>query len=87
MGMQIVRVDTRRGTVVLASDASHYYANMERGLPYPIAYNTAEVIDGYRRAYALASSREHVIPGHDPLVLDRYPAPSPELKGWVVRLD
>jgi glyoxylase-like metal-dependent hydrolase (beta-lactamase superfamily II) len=87
MGMQIVRVDTRRGTVVLASDASHYYANMERGLPYPIAYNTAEVIDGYRRAYALASSREHVIPGHDPLVLDRYPAPSHELKGWVVRLD
>jgi glyoxylase-like metal-dependent hydrolase (beta-lactamase superfamily II) len=87
MGMQIVRVNTRRGFVVLASDASHYYANMERGLPYPIAYNTAEVIEGYRRAYALASSREHVIPGHDPLVLARYPAPSPELKGWVVRLD
>ena len=87
MGMQIVRVNTRRGWVVLASDASHYYANMERELPYPIAYNVAEVMEGYRRAYALASSREHVIPGHDPLVLDRYPAAAPELKGWVVRLD
>ncbi|HLH30578.1 MAG TPA: N-acyl homoserine lactonase family protein [Terriglobia bacterium] len=87
MGMQIVRVETRRGTVVLASDASHLYGNIERGLPYPIAYNMAEVLEGYRRAYALASSREHVIPGHDPLVASRYPSPSAELKGWIVRLD
>lgn len=87
MGLQMVSVRTRRGTVVLASDASHYYANMERGLPYPITYNVAEVLEGYRRAYALASSPAHVIPGHDPLVLDRYPPPTPELKGWVARLD
>ncbi len=87
MGLQIVRVETRRGVVVLASDASHLYANMEKGLPYPVTYNIAEVLEGYRRAYALASSREHVIPGHDPLVLARYPAPRPELKGCVARLD
>jgi glyoxylase-like metal-dependent hydrolase (beta-lactamase superfamily II) len=87
MGMQIVRVATRRGIVVLASDASHLYANMERGIPYPIAHNVGDVMEGYRRAYELASSREHVIPGHDPLVLARYPAPSPELEGWVARLD
>jgi len=87
MGMQIVRVNTRRGVVVLASDASHLYANMERGIPYPIAYNVGEVLAGYRRAYDLATSAEHVIPGHDPLVLNRYPSPSPELKGWIVRLD
>jgi glyoxylase-like metal-dependent hydrolase (beta-lactamase superfamily II) len=87
MGMQIVRVHTRRGFVVLASDASHYYENMEREIPYPIAFNLTEVLEGYRRAYALASSREHVIPGHDPLVLTRYPAARPELKGWIVRLD
>jgi hypothetical protein len=87
MGMQIVRVHTRRGFVVLASDASHYYENMEREIPYPIAFNLTEVLEGYRRAYALASSREHVIPGHDPLVLARYPSVSPELKGWIVRLD
>jgi hypothetical protein len=28
-----------------------------------------------------------VIPGHDPLVLQRYPAPAPELKGFIARLD
>jgi len=38
-------------------------------------------------AYALAASRRHVIPGHDPLVLKRYPAPSRALEGIVARLD
>ena len=87
MGLQMVRVRTRRGFVVLASDASHFYANMEQGRPFPVLYSVAETLEGYRRAYALASSCAHVIPGHDPLVLERYPAPSPELKGWVARLD
>jgi glyoxylase-like metal-dependent hydrolase (beta-lactamase superfamily II) len=87
MGLQMVRVRTRRGWVVLASDATHYYANMELGLPYPILFNAAQVLEGYRRAHALASSAAHIIPGHDPLVLERYPAPTPELQGWVARLD
>jgi glyoxylase-like metal-dependent hydrolase (beta-lactamase superfamily II) len=86
-GMQVVRVNTRRGWVVLASDASHYYANIDNDLPYPITYNVAEVLEGYRRVDRLASSRDHVIPGHDPLVMERYPAPRPELEGWVARLD
>jgi glyoxylase-like metal-dependent hydrolase (beta-lactamase superfamily II) len=87
MGMQVVRVETRRGAVVLASDSSHLYANIERGMPYPIAYNLGEVVEGYRRVYTLASSADHVIPGHDPLVMQRYPAPSPDTQGWIVRLD
>jgi len=87
MGMQIVRVNTRRGIVVLASDSSHLYANMEREIPYPIAYNLGEVLEGYRRARELASSRDHIIPGHDPMVMDRYPAASKELEDWVARLD
>ena len=87
MGLQMLRVKTRRGWVVLASDASHFYANMEQGRPFPVVYSVAETLEGYRRAYSLASSCEHVIPGHDPQVLERYPAPSPELKGWVARLD
>jgi len=86
-GLQMVRVNTRRGWVVVASDAAHYYANMDRGLPYPFVFNIGDTLEGYRRAYALASSPDHVIPGHDPLVLARYPAAAPELAGWVARLD
>lgn len=87
MGMQVVRVNTRRGAVVLASDASHLYANIENNRPFPVTYNIVEVLEGYRRVYSLASSPGHVIPGHDPLVLDRYPVPEAGLEGWIARLD
>lgn len=87
MGLQIVRVATRRGWVVLASDASHYYANMEQGRPFPIVYNVGDMVEGWRRAHALAESAAHVIPGHDPLVMERYPAPVESLQGIVARLD
>ena len=87
MGLQVVRVATRRGHVVLASDASHYYANMGEGRPFPIVYNVADMMEGWGKLLALADCAAHVIPGHDPLVLERYPAPSKELQGIVVRLD
>ena len=87
MGLQVVRVATRRGWVVLASDASHFYANMEQVRPFPIIWSVADMVDGYRRLRELAESPGHIIPGHDPLVLERYPAPAKELQGIVVRLD
>ena len=36
---------------------------------------------------AVAPSPDHIVPGHDPLVMQRYPAPRPELAGIVARLD
>ncbi|MCI0430306.1 MAG: N-acyl homoserine lactonase family protein [Rhodospirillales bacterium] len=87
MGLQAVRVWTRRGWVVLASDASHLYANMEQERPFPIIYNLGDMLEGYRTLQKLASSREHIVPGHDPLVLKRYPAPKKGLEGIAVRLD
>jgi glyoxylase-like metal-dependent hydrolase (beta-lactamase superfamily II) len=87
MGLQVVRVRTRRGNLVLASDASHFYANMEQARPFPIVWSVPDMVQGYRRLRELADSPAHIIPGHDPLVLERYPAPSPGLEGIVVRLD
>jgi glyoxylase-like metal-dependent hydrolase (beta-lactamase superfamily II) len=87
MGLQAVRVRTRRGWVVLASDASHFYANMEQERPFPIVWSVADMVQGYRRLSALADSPGHIIPGHDPLVLERYPAPSSDTAGIVARLD
>jgi glyoxylase-like metal-dependent hydrolase (beta-lactamase superfamily II) len=87
MGLQVVRVATRRGAVVLASDASHFYANMEEVRPFPIVWSVADMVEGYRRLRSLAQSPAHIIPGHDPLVMARYPAPSEGLQGVVVRLD
>jgi glyoxylase-like metal-dependent hydrolase (beta-lactamase superfamily II) len=86
MGLQIMRVRTRRGWVVLASDATHLYANIEQGRSFPILYNLAEMHEGYATIRKLAESPHHIIPGHDPLVLKRYPAAKPGLDG-IVRCD
>jgi len=87
MGLQMVRVWTKRGWVVLASDASHFYANMEQVRPFPIVWSVADMVDGYAKLRRLAESPAHIIPGHDPLVMQRYPAPSKALEGIAVRLD
>ncbi|ALM86841.1 N-acyl homoserine lactonase family protein [Bordetella sp. N] len=73
-GLQSLRVRTQRGWVVLASDASHYYENMERSRPFPIVYNTGDMLAGYERLRAAADSADHIVPGHDPQVLSLYPA-------------
>jgi glyoxylase-like metal-dependent hydrolase (beta-lactamase superfamily II) len=87
MGLQVVRVRTRRGWLVLASDASHFYENMEKIAPFPVLYNLGDMIKGYQRCYDLADDKTNVIPGHDPQVLERYPAPKSGLEGIAVRLD
>jgi glyoxylase-like metal-dependent hydrolase (beta-lactamase superfamily II) len=87
MGLQAVRVATRRGWLVLASDASHFYANMEQVRPFPIVWSVADMVEGYRKLRSLADSPGHVIPGHDPLVLERYGPPKDGLGGIVARLD
>ena len=87
LGLQVMRVRTRRGWVVLASDASHFYANMDGGRPFPIVADMPAVLEGYATLRRLASSSAHVVPGHDPLVMRRYPAAAPGLDGIAARLD
>lgn len=86
-GLQALRVRTRRGHVVLASDASHLYSHFQTGRVFPIADSIGDVLEGYATLRRLADSEAHVIPGHDPRVAERYPAGGPGLDGWVVRLD
>jgi glyoxylase-like metal-dependent hydrolase (beta-lactamase superfamily II) len=85
-GLQVVRVLTRRGWVVLGSDASHFYANFEQGRPFPVLESVSDMLEGFATMRRLASSDHHVIPGHDPLVLERYPAALPDVAD-IVRLD
>jgi glyoxylase-like metal-dependent hydrolase (beta-lactamase superfamily II) len=87
LGLQAVRIWTRLGWLVLASDASHLYANMDEGRPFPIVANVTQMADGWRRLRDLASAPQYVIPGHDPQVMLRYAPPVPALAGAVVRLD
>jgi glyoxylase-like metal-dependent hydrolase (beta-lactamase superfamily II) len=86
-GLQVVRVETANGPVVLASDASHFYAHYEQQRAFPVLYNLAELLEGYKTLVRLAGPGRRIIPGHDPLVLQRYPAASPATADWIVRCD
>jgi glyoxylase-like metal-dependent hydrolase (beta-lactamase superfamily II) len=85
-GLQVVRVTTDRGAVVLGSDAAHFYANIERNRPFPVLENVGAALEGVRRMRSLASSDDHIIPGHDPLVVVRYPKAVAGIED-IVRLD
>lgn len=85
-GMQVVRVATKRGWLVLASDAAHFYANMERVNPFPVLYNVSDNLESWNTLRSLASSEDLIIPGHDPLVMERFPAVNAALDGRAVWL-
>jgi len=85
-GIQIVRVHTAKGWMVLASDAAHYYEMIERRLPFFIIYNIEDYLKALDTATALASEPDLLVPGHDPLVFERFPPATDDLKGIVHRL-
>ena len=73
-GMQVVRLRTARGNVVLASDASHFYENIESDNPFAILHCLPDMFGAFDRIRELADSSDHIVPGHDPLVAKRFPA-------------
>lgn len=85
-GLQCVRVRTARGNVVLASDVTHFYANIEEDRPFSIVSDLPRMYGAFDLVRSLADSPDHVVPGHDPLVMERYPAAKEGLEGIAVRI-
>ncbi|QMU59647.1 MAG: MBL fold metallo-hydrolase [Boseongicola sp.] len=71
-GLQAVRVRTKSGWMVLASDAAHYYENLWFRKPFPIVVDLEDMLKGFSLLESLASKRELIIPGHDPLVCSSF---------------
>ncbi|MBJ9660440.1 N-acyl homoserine lactonase family protein [Burkholderia gladioli] len=67
-GLQVVRVATARGHVVLASDAAHYWDNLRERRPFPIVIDVGRMLDAHAAIERLADGPYHIVPGHDPLV-------------------
>ena len=86
-GLQCVRVLTKRGWLVLASDSSHFYENFQRRKLFPIVLDAEAMLNGFQKLYDLADTPDHIVPGHDPLVCDLYPAESERHKEIAFRLD
>ncbi|HEV8675489.1 MAG TPA: N-acyl homoserine lactonase family protein [Methylomirabilota bacterium] len=70
-GMQIVTVATPRGQAVVASDASHYYRNFQERIPFNTLHDIPGTYHAFQRLAELAAAPELILPGHDPLVLER----------------
>jgi glyoxylase-like metal-dependent hydrolase (beta-lactamase superfamily II) len=85
-GLQIVRVRTKKGNVVLASDATHFYANIEEDRPFSVVTDLRQMYGAFDLVRSLADSPEHIIPGHDPQVMQRFPPARDGLEDIAVRI-
>jgi glyoxylase-like metal-dependent hydrolase (beta-lactamase superfamily II) len=73
-GQLVLVVSTGSGSAVLASDAVHFYEELERRRPFAIQADLGATEAAYRRIEALAREPGTVVfAGHDPLVMQRFP--------------
>jgi len=79
-GQLVVHVTAAaRGPVLLASDAVHFYDELELDRPFYAVADLADVYRGFDTVRDLAASSGAVlVPGHDPLVMQRFPALDPD---------
>lgn len=85
-GMQVVRVRTASGHAVVASDAAHFYENLETDRPYPVVHHVTDAHGAFEDVARLADDPALIVAGHDPAVMERYPAAADELADRAVRV-
>lgn len=72
---QYVSVATAAGTVVIASDNAYLYENLSKRAAIAQTLDAASNLRAQDRMKQLASSERLIVPGHDPEVFVRFPAP------------
>jgi glyoxylase-like metal-dependent hydrolase (beta-lactamase superfamily II) len=70
---QFVGVNTKAGTVVLASDNMYLYENLEKHVPIAQTLDAASNLRAQDRMKQLAASPRLIVPGHDPAVFEKFP--------------
>jgi glyoxylase-like metal-dependent hydrolase (beta-lactamase superfamily II) len=85
-GLQVVSVNTAAGPVVLASDATHFYANIDTDRPFSIVADLADMYRAFDVVRTLAGHNALVIPGHDPEVMRRFPTVASNTEPLAVRI-
>lgn len=74
-GQVLVTVATANGTVLLTSDAAHYYEEIERDRPFSAVTDVPGMYAAFDTIKSIASGPGvTVVTGHDPLVAERFPA-------------
>jgi glyoxylase-like metal-dependent hydrolase (beta-lactamase superfamily II) len=72
---QYVGVNTKAGTVVIASDNVYTYENLEKHVPIAATLDAKSNLAAQDRMKKIASNPRLIIPGHDPEVFVRFPKP------------
>ena len=80
---QYVGVNTKAGTVILASDNMYLYENLEKHVPIAQTLDAASNLRAQDRMKQLAASPRLIVPGHDPAVFDKFP----KVSDRVVRIE
>jgi glyoxylase-like metal-dependent hydrolase (beta-lactamase superfamily II) len=70
---QYVGVNTKAGTVILASDNMYLYENLEKHVPIAQTLDAASNLRAQDRMKTLAASPRLIVPGHDPAVFEKFP--------------
>lgn len=74
-GQAIVSVHTGSERVILASDAVHYYEELERDRPFSAVANLVEMYAAFDQIREMEQdANTSVVAGHDPAVAGRFPA-------------
>lgn len=86
-GQMIVRVMTESGPAILASDAVHFYEELERDRACGVLVDLEKVYGAYDRINdLLAEPGARFVPGHDPLVMERFAALGGEHASYAVAI-
>lgn len=87
-GQMAVVVEMPEGPVILASDAIHYYDELEQDRPFAVLDSLADMYRGYERIREwLQRPGAVVIPGHDPDVMNRFAPVDASDPSFAVRID
>ncbi len=72
-GLQVIAVNTARGTAVVGSDLAHLASSYRTDLPSMIITDLTAWMKSYDKVRPRAASPDLLFPGHDPALLENYP--------------
>jgi glyoxylase-like metal-dependent hydrolase (beta-lactamase superfamily II) len=86
-GQLALGIDAIGGWTVLASDAVHFYEELERDRPFGVMADLAEMYEAYDTLRELAGfDGAHLVPGHDAEIMTRYPRAAGAAAGFAVEI-
>lgn len=73
-GQSVVLVQTSDGAVVIASDAVHFYEELDRGMPFMSVADLVAMYDAFDRLNGMIAdgTATHLVSGHDSSTLSRF---------------